>query len=96
MSLRWQMCIRDSLDVTAEVARRLQASASALKGRDVIVPAIDPKDVDSVSLRCGTSQDLRRDGSTWKLGVPSGYAADQAGTLDLVDQIAHLLSLIHI
>jgi hypothetical protein len=78
------------LDVTVDVARRLQASTSALKGRDVIVPALDPKDVDSVSLRCGTAQDLRRDGSTWKLGVPSGYGADQAGTLDLIDQIAHL------
>ncbi len=78
------------LDITAEVARRLQPSKSALKGRDVIVPPLDPKDVDSLSLRCGTSQDLRREGSTWKLAVPSGYGADQAASLDLIEQIAHL------
>ncbi|HEY1958007.1 MAG TPA: DUF4340 domain-containing protein [Polyangiaceae bacterium] len=78
------------LDVTPEIARRLQPSKSALKGRDVVQPPLDPKDVTSLTLRCGTPQDLTRDGGTWKLSSPRGYVADQAGALDLVDQIAHL------
>jgi hypothetical protein len=78
------------LDVTPEIARRLQPSKSALKGRDVIAPAIEAKDVTSLSLRCGVAQDLTRDGAQWKLASPSGYVADQAATLDLVDQIARL------
>jgi hypothetical protein len=78
------------LDVTAEVARKLAPSKVALKGRDVIVPALEAKDVSSIALRCGLSQDLSRENATWKLIAPSGYAADQAGALDLVDQLAHL------
>ena len=78
------------LDVTPEVARHLEPRKSALKGRDVVQPTLDPKDVTALALRCGTPQDLSRDGSTWKLESPRGYVADQAGALDLVDQIAHL------
>ena len=81
-----------ALAVAPEVARRLQPSKSALKGRDVVQPALDPKDVTSLSLRCGTPQDLARDPASlkWTLSSPRGYVADQAGALDLVDQIAHL------
>jgi len=80
------------LAVTPEVARRLRPSKSALKGRDVIQPPLDPKDVISLVLRCGTAQDLARDPRSlkWTLASPRGYVADQAGALDLVDQIAHL------
>ncbi len=77
------------LDVAPETARRLQPSASALKGRDVVVPPLDPKDVDAISLRCGTSQELKRE-TTWKLIKPVGFATDQAGALDLVEQVARL------
>jgi hypothetical protein len=80
------------LEVTPEVARRLRPSKSALKGRDVILPPLDPKDVDGLALRCGTSQDLARDPASlkWKLVSPKGYAVDASGALDLVDQVARL------
>ena len=79
------------LDVTLDVARRLEPRKSALKGRDVVQPALDPKDVSSLTLRCGTPQDLALDaGKKWSLASPRGYVADQAAALDLVDQIAHL------
>jgi hypothetical protein len=73
-----------------EVARRLRPSKSALKGRDVIVPQLDPKDVTALTLRCGVAQDLARENSQWKMTSPKGFTADQAATLDLVDQIARL------
>jgi hypothetical protein len=76
--------------LTDEVARHLKPSKSALKGRDVIQPALDPKDVTSLTLRCGVAQDLTRDGTQWKMTSPAGFVADQAAALDLVDQIAHL------
>jgi len=78
------------LDVTPEIARHLQPSKSALKGRDVVQPPLDPKDVSSIALCCGVAQDLARDGTQWKLSSPRGFVADQSGALDLVDQIAHL------
>jgi hypothetical protein len=80
------------LDVTPEIARRLRPSKSALKGRDVIQPPLDPKNVTSLGLRCGTAQDLALDPASlkWSLATPHGYVADQAGALDLVDQVAHL------
>ncbi|HSQ67789.1 MAG TPA: DUF4340 domain-containing protein [Polyangiaceae bacterium] len=78
------------LAVSDEVARWLQPSKAALKGRDVIVPALDPKDVTSLSLRCGTPQDLGREYTQFKLTTPAGLAPDQAGALDLVDQLARL------
>ncbi len=78
------------LEISPEVERRLVPSKSALKGKDVIAPALDPKDVASISLRCGTAQDITRDGNAWKLASPAGYTADQAGALDVVDQIARL------
>jgi hypothetical protein len=74
-----------------DVARHLKPSKSALKGRDVIQPALDPKDVTALTLRCGVTQDLVRDESLrWKMTSPTGFTADQAAALDLVDQIAHL------
>jgi len=76
--------------LTDDVARHLRPSKSALKGRDVIQPALDPKDVTGLTLRCGVAQDLVREGSQWKMTSPAGFVADQAATLDLVDQIAHL------
>ena len=76
--------------LTDDVARHLKPSKSALKGRDVVQPALDPKDVAGLTLRCGVAQDLTRDGSQWKMTSPAGYTADQAAALDLVDQIAHL------
>ncbi len=79
------------IELTAEVARKLMPSKISLKGRDVISPALDAKDVSTLTLRCGTSQDLAREGANpWKLASPSGYVADQAGALDLVDQVARL------
>lgn len=78
------------LDVAPEIARKLQPSKVALKGRDVISPPLDARDVSAIALRCGTAQDLARDGNAWKMSAPSGYSADQAGALDLVDQIARL------
>jgi len=79
------------ITLTDDVARRLKPSKSALKGRDVIQPALDPKDVTTITLRCGVAQDLARDASLhWRLTSPAGFVADQAAALDLVDQIAHL------
>ncbi len=78
------------LDVSLEVARKLMPSKVALKGRDVISPALETKDVNGITLRCGTPQDLSREGTAWKLHAPSGYVADQAGALDLIDQVSHL------
>jgi hypothetical protein len=76
--------------LTDDVARHLKPSKSALKGRDVIQPALDPKDVTALTLRCGVAQDLTRENMQWKMTSPAGFVADQAATLDLVDQIAHL------
>jgi hypothetical protein len=73
-----------------DVARHLKPSKSALKGRDVIQPALDPKDVTSLTLRCGVAQDLTRENAQWKMTSPAGFTADQAAALDLVDQVAHL------
>ena len=78
------------ITLTDDVARHLKPSKSALKGRDVIQPALDPKDVTGLTLRCGVAQDLVRENSQWKMTSPKGYTADQAAALDLVDQIAHL------
>ena len=78
------------LDVSQDVARKLLPSKSALLGRDVVVPALDPRDVTAIALRCGTAQDLLRDGTAWKMTSPTGYTADQAAALDLAEQIAHL------
>jgi hypothetical protein len=78
------------LDVTPELARKLQPSKSALKGRDVVVPPVEPREVRSLLLRCGTPQDLSRTDATWKLAAPRGFVADQAAALDLVEQVAHL------
>ncbi len=73
-----------------DVARHLKPSKSALKGRDVVQPALDPKDVTAMTLRCGVAQDLTRENTQWKMTSPTGFTADQAAALDLVDQVAHL------
>jgi hypothetical protein len=73
-----------------ELARKLRPTATALRGRTVIVPAFDPKDVKALSLRCGTEQDLARADRSWGFAAPAGYAADSAATLDLVDTMTKL------
>ena len=76
------------LDVTPELARKLQPSKSALKGRDVVVPPVEPREVRSLAPLWDAAGSPAR--TTWKLAAPRGFVADQAAALDLVEQIAHL------
>ncbi len=76
-----------------ELARKLRPSAIALRGRTVVAPPFDPKDVKALSLRCGTEQDLARGGgvgNTWGFAAPAGFAADSAAALDVVDAMTKL------
>lgn len=73
-----------------ELARKLRPTATALRGRAVLVPPLDPKEVKALSLRCGTDQDIARAATTFGFAAPAGYTADGAGTLDLIDTMSKL------
>ncbi|CAN5409977.1 hypothetical protein BH09MYX1_BH09MYX1_60230 [soil metagenome] len=74
----------------AELARKARPTAIALRGRTVLSPALDPKDVKALSLRCGTEQDVARGPNGFGFAAPAGYAADGAATLDLIDTMTKL------
>ncbi len=82
----------DGAEVTLgpELARKLRPTATALRGRAVLIPPVDPKEVKALSLRCGTDQDIARAATTFGFAAPAGYTADGAATLDLIDTMTKL------
>lgn len=76
------------LSISKELARRLAPTQIALRGRAILSPPLESKDVTALSTRCGVPQDLTRGPGGFVLVAPAGYAADSASALDLVDAVA--------
>ncbi len=77
------------LFLASDLARKLVPRVTALEGPNVLSTPIDTRDVVSLSLRCGTDQDLSHPGPTWLLDAPRGFSPDQAGAVDLLDAVIH-------
>ena len=75
------------ISVSADLARRLAPTQIALRGRAVLSPALESKDVTALSTRCGVPQDLARGPGGFVLTLPTGYVGDGASALDLVDGV---------
>ena len=75
------------ISLSPELARRLAPTQIALRGRAVLSPPLESKDVTALSTRCGVAQDLVRGPGGFVLTLPTGYAGDGASALDLVDGV---------
>jgi hypothetical protein len=85
------------LRVGAAVARRLAPRVVALRGKDVWSPPIERSAVTAIETRCEgiapvspVAQRVVREGDSWKVQVPAGFAPDNASILDLIDAVARV------
>lgn len=78
-------------EIPADVARRLQPSLVAIRGRAVWAPPLQGLSATALALDCdGVHQELTRDKVAWTLAVPAGYSADNAGAGDVVEAMTRL------
>ena len=75
------------ISLSADLARRMAPSQIALRGRSVLSPPLESKDVTALSTRCGVPQELTRGPGGFVLSLPTGYSGDGASALDLVDGV---------
>lgn len=76
------------LHVGAAIVRELIPRAVALRGADVWQPPVEGFPVSAIATRCdGVEQTVVHDAGSWTIRAPTGFAADNASVIDLIDAV---------